>query len=223
MRERAVAVQRSRIIDAMVQVVCEEGFAGATVTAVCTQAKVSRRTFYEVFDSREACFLGVIDQGYSQARALIWQAFERAESWRDGVRVAEEIERAERTAREVLADGHPAPRRPLSDEVQIPRSLRNPRALRAGQCLRYLVEHPGASNRGVANAIGVVSHTQISTLLARLASMGLLVKHPGRPGHPNAWSLTPYGLRVAHVLGDTQGSALDACTSHTCKQQIKSL
>ena len=39
-------------------------------------------------------------------------------------------------------------------------------------------------------------------LLARLASQGLLVKRTGRPGHPNAWSLTPHGEQVAKALED---------------------
>lgn len=37
-------------------------------------------------------------------------------------------------------------------------------------------------------------------LLSRLSRQGLLLKVPGRPGHPNAWSLSPHGAHVARAL-----------------------
>jgi AcrR family transcriptional regulator len=72
----------------MVSVVYERGFAGASVASVCARAKVSHRSFYEAFEGREACFLAVLDEGYWQTREVISQAFEQAESWRDGVQAA---------------------------------------------------------------------------------------------------------------------------------------
>jgi AcrR family transcriptional regulator len=75
-------------MEAMVAVVAERGFAGAAVGPVCAHAQVSRRTFYELFDSFEDCFLGILDLGQERTRALILQEFERASSWTGGVRAA---------------------------------------------------------------------------------------------------------------------------------------
>jgi AcrR family transcriptional regulator len=55
----AKQVRRAMILEAMVSVVCEHGFARASVRSVCARAGVSRRSFYELFDSREACFLAL--------------------------------------------------------------------------------------------------------------------------------------------------------------------
>lgn len=63
-----------------------------------------------------------------------------------------------------------------------------------------IARHPDASNRQVARPVDISSDTQISTLLARLAEAGLLLKRSARPGGPNAWSLTAEGRRVAEVL-----------------------
>lgn len=48
--------------------------------------------------------------------------------------------------------------------------------------LLYLAEHRGASNRQVAIAVGISRNDRISTVLARLARMELLVKCQGPPG-----------------------------------------
>jgi hypothetical protein len=84
--------------------------------------------------------------------------------------------------------------------TQVPASLRDPRAHRARKCLLYLAEHPGASNRRIATAIGITRHDQISTLLSRLARGGLVVNQGRRPGLANAWSLSIDGQRVARAL-----------------------
>jgi AcrR family transcriptional regulator len=84
----AVELQRRRILDAMVLVVREHGFAGASVSRVSARAKVSRRTFNEAFDSLEDCFLAVLDEGAAHASALISEAFDLEGSWVDGVRGA---------------------------------------------------------------------------------------------------------------------------------------
>jgi AcrR family transcriptional regulator len=46
-------MQRSRVLAAMVAVVGEHGYQAASVEAVVKRARVSRRTFYELFDSIE--------------------------------------------------------------------------------------------------------------------------------------------------------------------------
>lgn len=84
--------------------------------------------------------------------------------------------------------------------VAIPAMLTNPAAHRARQCLLWLAERPGESNRGLAESIGVAHAGQVSALLSRMAGLGLLEKHAGRPGRPNAWRLSDYGTQVARAL-----------------------
>jgi AcrR family transcriptional regulator len=114
--------------------------------------------------------------------------------------VAREIERGETLAEEIQA-GRPWPLPTSADpRVEIPALLAHPGAHRARQCLLYLARNPGVSNRHVATAIGVDHLGQVSTLLTRLAKLGLLNKRAGSPGRPNAWRLTPMGARVAASL-----------------------
>jgi AcrR family transcriptional regulator len=120
------------------------------------------------------------------------------EPYLDEQEVARAQERAEQLARELTQKR--AARDPLpSAEVTIPRALSNPRAHRSRQCLLYVADHPGTSNRAVGEGIGLARLEQAAGLLARLASQGLLVKR-GRPGYPNAWSPTPHGEQVARAL-----------------------
>jgi AcrR family transcriptional regulator len=308
-RVEVAEIQRVRIMQAIVEVVAERGYAGASVTVVCERAQLPRRAFYEVFDSREHCFAAVLDDGYRQVWELIAGAVETAECWQDGVRavlcavlsffdehpeltrvwlieslsagswvlerrarnlktltqvivrrwptpagleelhpvvsvgvmgsiigviqahilsaepeplitllgllmglatapyldvqaVAVEMRHAERIARQRLAERPPVQKSlpgPAPGSV-VPSALLDPRAHRARRCLSYLAAHPNASNRQVADGIGVAGHEQISRLLARLAGMSLLTKHPGAPGHTNSWTLTPSGAQISRAL-----------------------
>jgi AcrR family transcriptional regulator len=66
--------------------------------------------------------------------------------------------------------------------------------------LGAIAEHPGTSNREVANLAGIVDQGQISKLLSRLESLGLIVNvgQGGYRGAPNAWTLSPRGEQVEH-------------------------
>lgn len=60
-RDFVAANHRDRLIAACVQEVAKQGYAEMTVADVIKTAAVSRRTFYEFFDSKEACFLATYD------------------------------------------------------------------------------------------------------------------------------------------------------------------
>jgi len=292
----------------MVSVVGERGFASASVGLVIARAKVSPRTFYELFDGLNDCFLAVIDEETERAHWLVRHAFERERCWRDGLRGALTtllvfldseplharvwlvevlaagswaLERRERNISRLtsvivsawtIPDGwqppplaaegvmtailgvlhnHLVARSPeplicllgplmgvimrpyvdrqtvtreiargdaLSEEiragrawplptslrsaVELPAAVAHPGARRARRCLLYVAENPGASNREIATGIGVSHLGQVSTLLARLAKVGLLDKRSGRPGHPNAWRVTRPGEQVAAALAE---------------------
>lgn len=120
--------------------------------------------------------------------------------------VTREVKQGERVAyANMAARGLGGARRARHDALEetrggLPRALRDPRAHRVRACLGYLAEHPGASNRQIALAVGIGGHAQTSALLARLARMGLLDKQAGRPGYPNAWTLSGHGEQAASWL-----------------------
>ena len=62
-REVVLASQRGRLLDAMAQAVSEHGYGATTVAHVVSRAGVSRKTFYEHFSDKEACFLALYDTG----------------------------------------------------------------------------------------------------------------------------------------------------------------
>jgi AcrR family transcriptional regulator len=60
------STQRERLLAGMVAAANRDGYASASVTAVITQAGVSRPTFYEYFNDRDDCFLAALSD--AQAR-----------------------------------------------------------------------------------------------------------------------------------------------------------
>lgn len=127
----------------------------------------------------------------------------------DDAAVAREIAQGDRLAREIAAQRASCPSSagcasPEHERALIPAALRNPRARRARECLLYLARRggrePGPSNREIGQGVGVGRDAQISTLLARLAAIGLIEKRSSGPGRPNAWRLTALGERVARAL-----------------------
>src|ERR1700753_3587742 len=85
-RGRVTEIQRSRMLAAALEAVEEVGYGRMTVAQVISRAKVSRKTFYDVFADREDCFLAALEQAVSQVAKPVREAYEREEGWRDGIR-----------------------------------------------------------------------------------------------------------------------------------------
>jgi AcrR family transcriptional regulator len=83
-----VEMQRRRLLLAIGEVVAGSGLESATVGRVCEQAGVSRRTFYELFDDREACLLGAFDQAIEHLTQRIASCHSSEASWRERIRGA---------------------------------------------------------------------------------------------------------------------------------------
>jgi AcrR family transcriptional regulator len=80
-------VQRARILAAMVQIVAEDGAGAVTVARVVARAGVSRRTFYDLFDGCEDCFLAVFEDALARASRVAVEAAGNAPLvWREQVR-----------------------------------------------------------------------------------------------------------------------------------------
>jgi AcrR family transcriptional regulator len=297
-RGHVTEIQRARMLSAAVEAIEENGYARLTVAQVISRAKVSRKTFYDLFVDREDCFLAVFERTLEQMKARVVEAFDQESSWREGVRaglaallvfIDEEPELARlcvvdalgggarvleerahvlvqlrkvidrgRTAATVtreppsvtaegvigavfavihtrLLERSPKPYiglhgslmsmvvlpylgvRAASRELSRPapavrrRSKAEPGVgkdpmagldmrltYRTVRVLTAIREHPGASNREVADGAGIADQGQISKLLSRLERLDLIenVDQAQSKGAPNEWRLTERGERV---------------------------
>jgi len=87
-REHVTDIQRARILSAMVEVVCEREAASVSVAHVVERAGVSRRTFYEVFDDREDCFLAAFDEALLRVAGCVLPVYEAPLKWRERIRAS---------------------------------------------------------------------------------------------------------------------------------------
>lgn len=67
-REQVEASQRTRLLQATVELGTERGFASLTLADIVASAGVARSTFYEYFANKEQCFLAAFD--YAADRVL---------------------------------------------------------------------------------------------------------------------------------------------------------
>jgi AcrR family transcriptional regulator len=64
---------RLRLLEGMTAAVARKGYSAVTIADVVAEAGVSKRTFYEHFDGKEACLLACYDQGSSAMMTAIRQ------------------------------------------------------------------------------------------------------------------------------------------------------
>lgn len=85
--ELVKAVQRERLVVAMLVAAAELGYRETNVQDVIDRAGVSRPTFYEHFANKEDCFLAAFDTSAARLRDKVDAAAERGgECWRDRLR-----------------------------------------------------------------------------------------------------------------------------------------
>jgi len=179
--------QRNRIHRAMVEVVSERGYPETRVVDVIGVAGVSRKTFYELFESKEDCFLAAYDLLLEGLLGEATDAFEAA----PGSPWAERISAALEALLEHLSR-HPDEARFAIVEVLAagPKALaRRDAALR--QFAGFLepgrteasVELPGITSLAVAGGINELLYSEIlhgaaSRLPSRLADLTFWVTLP---------------------------------------------
>jgi AcrR family transcriptional regulator/DNA-binding MarR family transcriptional regulator len=81
-------IQRARMLGALVEVAREQGARGITVSHVVARSGVSRRTFYELFEDRDDCFLTAFDLAVERAAQRVCPAFRGPAPWRERIRAA---------------------------------------------------------------------------------------------------------------------------------------
>jgi AcrR family transcriptional regulator len=86
-REAVAESQRSRILEAMVEVTAERGYAECQIAHVIAYAGVSRKTFYELFSDKEDCFLAAYELWLGRLLSTTAEAYESGarEAWVDGI------------------------------------------------------------------------------------------------------------------------------------------
>jgi AcrR family transcriptional regulator/DNA-binding MarR family transcriptional regulator len=179
-------IQRSRMLTAAMQAVEEVGYARMTVAQVIGRAKVSRKTFYDVFVDREDCFLAAFDQAIAQARALVINAYTLESGWREGMRAGLArlltfMDEEPGLARLCVVEALGAGARVLESRAAVLDELAEivDRGRSAGNSVR---EPPEVTAEGVVGAVFAVIHTRLleggkeplSKLLAPLMSMIVL-------------------------------------------------
>jgi AcrR family transcriptional regulator len=85
-REFVVHNQRERLIAGLAEAVAENGYAGTTIAHITRHAAVSRRTFYEHFDSKDDCFVAAYDLVIVQLRERVAAGYDSETAWPEAVR-----------------------------------------------------------------------------------------------------------------------------------------
>jgi AcrR family transcriptional regulator len=117
-REIVWRSQQERLLEAMAGAVANKGYARASVADVIERAGVSRKTFYEHFSNKEACFLAAYDAGVDRMlESIEAEIHDAAPDWLRGAEgatrcyleiLAHNADFARTYLIEVLAAGHEA-------------------------------------------------------------------------------------------------------------------
>ncbi|WCB92808.1 hypothetical protein DSM104299_01508 [Baekduia alba] len=88
LRDEVAATKRGRLLVGLCDVVADKGYAAATVADVLKASGLSRRTFYEHFADKQACFLAAYDHGAGAMQEAIAAAVAPARGWREATEAA---------------------------------------------------------------------------------------------------------------------------------------
>ncbi len=87
-RQQVAVAQRLRIIAAMAEVSSEAPFEPPSISQITDRARVSRTTFYALFNDRDDCYLATFDEAVGRAAARMIAAYETQQPWTERVRAA---------------------------------------------------------------------------------------------------------------------------------------
>ena len=163
---RLSEVQRSRVLTSAVAVVSEVGYGQMTVSRVAGGARVSRRTFYELFEDREDCFLTVFNEAVASVSELVLAAYAGGGGWEAQLRAGlaalltfldEQPDIGSLLIVDALQAGPRVQERRAEILTQVARSLHREGA-RAGMTR----DIPPLTGEGLAGAVLGVIHTRLS-------------------------------------------------------------
>jgi AcrR family transcriptional regulator len=79
---------RERILDAVAQIVAEQGYEALTAEAIADHADLSERAFLAHFKGKDDAFVAAFELGHAKGQAIVERARAGAPDWRSGVRAA---------------------------------------------------------------------------------------------------------------------------------------
>lgn len=85
-RLQVTDIQRSRLLSSAVRAVEQYGYSHTTVTHITNRARISRRTFYELFENREDCLSAMFEDALERIAAEIVSAKSDGLPWRERIR-----------------------------------------------------------------------------------------------------------------------------------------
>lgn len=80
-------IQRARLLAAAARALDELGYEQATVATITDRARVSRRTFYELFANREECLAAVLEEAVARLQGELAAAGLQGLGWRERMRL----------------------------------------------------------------------------------------------------------------------------------------
>ncbi len=80
-----MADQRERLLQALVELVDEHGWAGVRISELVSRAGVSRRSFYEHFRNKEECLLAAFDESVRRLTERMVAAYDPRMEWQEQV------------------------------------------------------------------------------------------------------------------------------------------
>ena len=85
-RVKVEEIQRSRVLAAAAVVIDELGYEQSSVAGITARARVSRRTFYELFGNREECLVALLEDAVERVEEELAAAGLGGLVWRERVR-----------------------------------------------------------------------------------------------------------------------------------------
>jgi AcrR family transcriptional regulator/DNA-binding MarR family transcriptional regulator len=163
--EQISQVQRARMLHSAALVVSEHGYGQMSVTRITGHARVSRRTFYDVFADREDCFLAVFDDTVAQVSRHVIAAYEHECVWHERVRCALTallgfLDSVPRARSLLIVDALGAGTRVLERRAEILEQL-GAVLQQGGSQARSGRELPPLTGEGVVGAVFSVIHTRM--------------------------------------------------------------
>lgn len=165
---------RRRLLAALEVSIAEDGYVKTTVATIVRRARTSRRTFYEHFDSKEACFVALLSDANAAQIRQISDAVDPSAPWQKQVRQAIEAWISSGEARSALM---------VSWIRDVPALGAAARGLQrdAMESFIDMVGALGATDEFRAAGIGPVSRRRIIMLLGGLRELtAITVEEGGR-------------------------------------------
>jgi AcrR family transcriptional regulator len=165
---------RQRLLDALEESISEDGYPRTTVADIVRRAHTSRRTFYEHFDSREACFVALLSDANAEQVRQISAAVDPSAPWRSQVRQAVEA---------WISSGESRPALMLSWIRDVPSLGSAARRLQRDAMENFIemVQALGGTEEFRSAGVGPVSRQRIIMLLGGLRELtAITVEEGGR-------------------------------------------